>query len=161
MSDGNGELPDGWELASVDDFARTATGGTPSRKRDDYYGGTIPWVKSGDLNDGFITSVSECITAEGLRNSNAKMFPKGAVCIALYGATVGKLGILDIDATTNQAVCGIFADDGVDRKYVFHALRNERANLIGKAQGGAQPNISNGIVKPTKSVRLNITPLES
>ena len=155
MSDGNGALPDGWEVASVEEFARTATGGTPSRKRDEYYGGDIPWVKSGDLNDGIVTTVGESITEVGLKNSNAKIFPKGAVCIALYGATVGKLGILDIDATTNQAVCGIFAEDGVDPKYVFYALRNERANLIGQAQGGAQPNISNGIIKTT---RLRIAP---
>lgn len=149
-------LPEGWELAAVEDFSQTATGGTPSRKRSEYYGGDIPWVKSGDLNDGLITSVDESITELGLSSSNAKMFPRGAVCIALYGATVGKLGILDIDAATNQAVCGIFPEQGVNASYVFHALRNERSNLILQAQGGAQPNISNGIVKTTQ---LRLAPL--
>lgn len=156
MSDGNNSLPDGWIVASIDSFARTATGGTPSRKRKDYYGGDIPWVKSGDLKDSFVTSVHEMITQQGLHTSNAKIFPKGTVCVALYGATVGKLGILDIDAATNQAVCGIFPDDGIEPKYLFHALREKRNDLIAQAKGGAQPNISNGVVKQTK---LRIAPL--
>ncbi|QDT10762.1 restriction endonuclease subunit S [Planctomycetes bacterium K23_9] len=142
-------LPEGWAVSPIEDFAKTATGGTPSRKRDDYYGGDIPWVKSGDLTDGLVTKVDERITQLGLDESNAKMFPKGAVCIALYGATVGKLGILEMAASTNQAVCGIFPEEGINTRYVFHSLRNERENLIGKAQGGAQPNISNGIIKKT------------
>ena len=142
-------LPAGWALAPIEDFAKTATGGTPSRKRDDYYGGDIPWVKSGDLTDGLVTEVDEKITQLGLDESNAKMFPKGAVCIALYGATVGKLGVIQMDASTNQAVCGIFAEDDISPDFVFHSLKNERTNLIAKAQGGAQPNISNGIIKKT------------
>ena len=142
-------LPAGWAEAPIEDFAKTATGGTPSRKRDDYYGGDIPWVKSGDLTDGLVTEVDEKITQLGLDESNAKMFPKGAVCIALCGATVGKLGIIQMDASTNQAVCGIFAEDDISPDFVFHSLKNERTNLIAKAQGGAQPNISNGIIKKT------------
>lgn len=156
MSDNSSELPEGWSRAAVEDIAQTATGGTPSRKREQYYGGTIPWVKSGDLNDGLITGTSESITDQGLRDSNAKIFPRGAVCVALYGATVGKLGILDFDAATNQAVCGIFPEGGIESKFVFYSLRNERENLISQSQGGAQPNISNGIVKKTV---LRVPPL--
>lgn len=156
MSENSSKLPEGWSTAAVEDIAQTATGGTPSRKREQYYGGTIPWVKSGDLNDGLITGTSESITDQGLHDSNAKVFPRGAVCVALYGATVGKLGILDIDAATNQAVCGIFPEGGIESKFVFYSLRNERENLISQAQGGAQPNISNGIVKKTV---LRVPPL--
>jgi type I restriction enzyme S subunit len=156
MNQDTEDLPLGWETASIESIAQTATGGTPSRKQSPYYGGSIPWVKSGDLNDGVIVETSETITTEGLANSNAKIFPKGAVCVALYGATVGKLGILEINAATNQAVCGVFPEGGIESKFVFYSLRNERENLISQAQGGAQPNISNGIVKETI---LRIPPL--
>jgi type I restriction enzyme S subunit len=155
VSEGNGDLPNGWAHASIEDLAHTATGGTPSRKREGYYGGSILWVKSGDLQDGYVSDIPESITEAGLKNSNAKIFSKGTVCIALYGATVGKLGILERDAATNQAVCGIFPFDGVEPRYIFYALRNERSNLIAQSKGGAQPNISNGIVR---KVSLRIPP---
>lgn len=150
MSDDQPPLPLGWEVANIEDIARTGTGGTPRRNHDEYYGGSIPWVKSGDLNDGLVTAAEEFITPEGLQNSNAKIFKKGSICVALYGATVGKLGVLDMDAATNQAVCGIFPEESIEPQFVFHALRNLRSELIDQAQGGAQPNISNGIIKKTE-----------
>ena len=94
------------------DICRTASGGTPSRTNAGYYGGVIPWVKSGELPDGIVSSIEETITEVGLKNSSAKVFPKGTVLLALYGATVGKVGILPCDAATNQAVCAIFPPPG-------------------------------------------------
>ena len=113
------ELPTSWAWTTIDEIASTSSGGTPSRTRLDYYGGSFPWVKSGELNDGLVSEVSETITEDGLKNSSAKIFPSGTLCIALYGATVGKVGILALDAATNQAVCGITPRAQIEAKYLF------------------------------------------
>jgi type I restriction enzyme, S subunit len=141
------ELPSSWNVMGLGDICKTTSGGTPSRTRSDYYGGSIPWVKSGELCDGIVYGIEETISEEGLKNSSAKIFKKGSLLIALYGATVGKLGILSRDAATNQAVCGIFPSEHIETKYLFWYLRSIRSDLIDKGQGGAQPNISQGIVK--------------
>lgn len=143
------KVPQTWAWATIVDVADTSSGGTPRRDRPEYYGGTVPWVKSGELNDGCIRSVEEFITQSGLLASSAKMFSKGTVCIALYGATVGRLGILGLDACTNQAVCGIFPRHGIDAKYLFRFLEFRRPTLIESSKGGAQPNISQAIIRAT------------
>src|ERR1035438_4443101 len=91
-------IPPSWAWTTIKEIARTQSGGTPSRTAPAYYGGDIPWVKSGELGDGHVFHSEESITQLGLDSSSAKVFPKGTLCIALYGATVGKLGILEIDA---------------------------------------------------------------
>lgn len=140
-------LPVGWEWSRLGDICRTTSGGTPSRKYAKYFTGNIPWVKSGELPDGVVTEVEERITEEAVANSSAKQFPAGTLLIALYGATVGKLGILKEDATTNQAVCAIFPPEHLDTKYLFWYLRFVRSDLVAQAIGGAQPNISQGILR--------------
>jgi type I restriction enzyme S subunit len=137
----------GWRIAKISDFAKTTSGGTPSRANPEFYTGNIPWIKSGDLNDGNVSEATEFITEEALKNSSAKLFPAGTLMIALYGATIGKLGILTIDAATNQAVCGIFVPEGVETKYLFYFLLQHRPELIKQGAGGAQPNISQGIIR--------------
>jgi type I restriction enzyme, S subunit len=149
-------IPDSWRWVEIQDIATTATGGTPNRRINEYFGGEIPWVKSGELGDGRVFESEESLTNLGLSSSNAKLFPKGTLCVALYGATVGKLGVLEMDAATNQAVCGIFLPSIVDRQFVFHYLASIRKKLIQQAKGGAQPNISNGLIRQT---RIPIAPL--
>jgi type I restriction enzyme, S subunit len=144
-----GDLPKGWVIARIEEIGDTSTGGTPSRRRIDYFGGEIPWLKSGELEDGIIYDTEEKITVVGLEESAAKWFPPGAICIALYGATVGKLAILGIPAATNQAICGIFLPPDIDTKYVFRYLESIRRDLIGQGRGGAQSNISNAIIRQT------------
>ena len=112
-------LPDKWTLAKLGDVCKTTSGGTPSRKRIIFFQGDIPWVKSGELPDGPVVDIKEYITEEAVRNSSAKLFPAGALLIALYGATVGKLGILNRNAATNQAGCAIFPANGLDRNIYF------------------------------------------
>jgi type I restriction enzyme S subunit len=141
------DLPKGWEWKRLGDFCKTTSGGTPKRNVADYYGGTIPWLKSGELNDGVILQTEETITEKGLNESNAKIFPKGTLLIALYGATVGKLGILGIDSATNQAICAIFPSDDVEKTFLFWFLRAIRQKLLKSSFGGAQPNISQEIIR--------------
>jgi len=139
-----------WQSRPLGELATTTSGGTPSRKRKDYYGGSIPWVKSGELNDDYIFETEEHITEAGLKNSSAKIFSSGTVLIALYGATVGKTSILRTDASTNQAVCGITPGPDLDAGYLRYHLISLRRELLSHRYGGAQPNISQQIVRNRK-----------
>ncbi|KPL77631.1 hypothetical protein AC812_03285 [Bellilinea caldifistulae] len=140
-------MPEGWQWKRLGDECKTTSGGTPRRSTSDYFGGSIPWVKSGELNDGIITSSEETITEQGLENSNAKIFPEGTLLMAMYGATVGKLGILGIKAATNQAICAIFTPEHILNKFLFWYLRFARNLIIVQSFGGAQPNISQVVIK--------------
>ncbi len=150
-------LPSGWQLVRLGDICKTTSGGTPSRKNLDYYNGDIPWVKSGELPDGPVQEIGESVSEDAIKNSSAKVFPCGSLLVAMYGATVGKLGILTRDAATNQAVCAIFPTDNLDNKYLFWYLRAVRSDLVSQAIGGAQPNISQGILR---ELSIPIAPLE-
>jgi type I restriction enzyme, S subunit len=152
--------PMGWTIAALADFCKTGTGGTPSRREMQRYyeGGTIPWVKSGELREEVINETGELITEEALKETNVKLVPKEALLLALYGATVGRLGILGIEATTNQAVCHIIPDSQrAVLRYMFHVLSNQVTYLVGRGVGGAQPNISQGIVK---ALAIPLPPLD-
>ena len=152
--------PMGWDAPPLADFCKTGTGGTPSRgKMQRYYeGGTIPWVKSGELREEVVTSTGEYITETALKEANVKLVPKDALLLALYGATVGRLGILGTQATTNQAVCHIIPNSlRADLRYMFHSLSNQVSYLVGRGVGGAQPNISQGIIK---SLAIPLPPLD-
>ncbi|MBW4522193.1 MAG: restriction endonuclease subunit S [Scytolyngbya sp. HA4215-MV1] len=144
------EVSRDWKQVVLEEVCKTTSGGTPSRSRADYYDGKIPWVKSGELKDCFIFRTEEAISEEAIQKSSAKVFPKDTLLIALYGATVGKLGILKIDAATNQAVCAIFPNEEVDRSYLYFYLLSQRENLIDAGTGGAQPNISQEIIRGLK-----------
>lgn len=136
--------------ARLKSFCMVGAGGTPSRDSLEryYQGGTIPWVKSGELREKIIFDTEEQITEEALRETNVKIVPAGALLLAMYGATVGRLGILGVPATTNQAVCHIIPDPmAADVRYLFHVLSNQVSALVARGVGGAQPNISQGIVK--------------
>jgi type I restriction enzyme S subunit len=141
------EIPETWLVSKLGDLCFTTSGGTPSRKRDDFYNGTIPWVKSGELSKGLITKTEEYITEEAVKHSSAKVFPAGTLLIALYGATIGKLGFLGVDAATNQAICGIFKNDILELNYLYYFLYHNKNKLIEQSAGGAQPNISQTILK--------------
>ncbi|WP_446663044.1 restriction endonuclease subunit S [Geobacillus sp. CCR] len=141
------EVPGNWVWVRSGHVAKWGSGGTPSRKRLEYYGGDIPWIKTGELNDGIITGSEETITEEGLQKSSAKIFPKGSIVIAMYGATIGRLGILGIDAATNQACAVGQPYEFLDSKYMFYYFFARRSDLVALGKGGAQPNISQTIIK--------------
>ena len=143
------KVPSSWEWTTLGHIGIWQSGGTPSRSNKSYYGGNIPWLKTGDLNDGLITDIPENITEEAVANSSAKLNPVGSVLIAMYGATIGKLGILTFPATTNQACCACIQYDAVIQDYLFYFLLSQRNEFIAKGGGGAQPNISKEIIVGT------------
>lgn len=136
------DIPESWIWTRVGDVGSWGSGATPSRTNPAYYGGSIPWLKTGDLNDGFIKEVPECITELALEKTSVRLNPVGSVLMAMYGATIGKLGILEIPVTTNQACCACIPYTGMYNKYLFYYLMSMRQTYIGMAEGGAQPNIS-------------------
>lgn len=161
-------VPQGWDIGTVSDFYETSSGGTPSRKIAEYFTGEIPWIKTQELSNGFITETGERITDEALKNSSAKLFPNRTVLIALYGATVGELGITALPAATNQACCAVLQKD--PRGHYAHAFLYFRENkevLVGLSAGAAQKNISQQIVRgvpmvmPTHSLMSMFTEIVS
>ena len=136
-----GNLPQNWVTIKLGSVGKWKAGATPSRIISDYYGGTIPWLKTGDLNDGFITKIPEFITQKALDETSVFLNPSGSVLIAMYGATIGKVGILTFPATTNQACCAC-SDYFADKMYLFYFLIANKSNFIALGGGGAQPNIS-------------------
>jgi type I restriction enzyme S subunit len=149
------QLPKNWVKCSLGEIAEWGSGGTPNRGIPSYYNGTIPWLKTGDLNDGLITEVKEYITELGLKNSSAKIFPKNSVVIAMYGATIGKTGILNFASSTNQA-CAVAVPYFNMNKFIYLFLKSEKEKFIEKGKGGAQPNISQAVIK---SHNINLPPL--
>ena len=136
------DIPKNWKFVRLGEVGSWSAGATPSRSHLEYYDGDIPWLKTGDLNDGYITEVPEFITEAGVEHSSVRLNPVGSVLMAMYGATIGKLGILEIEATTNQACCACICYDGMYNKYLFYYLLSQRKNYIAMGAGGAQPNIS-------------------
>ena len=122
-----------------------------------YYGGTIPWLKTGDLNDDYVKDIPERITDKALKETSVKLNPEGSVLIAMYGATIGKVGILTYPATTNQACCACSELCGVDNRYLFYFLISHKDEFIRQAGGGAQPNISKEIIVNTP---MPVPPIE-
>ena len=135
------EIPESWEWVRLGFIGDWGSGATPSRTNKEYYGGNIPWLKTGDLNDGIITNIPEKITELALEKTSVRLNPVGSVLIAMYGATIGKLGILNIPATTNQACCACLPIL-VNNNYLFYFLMSHKESFTKKAEGGAQPNIS-------------------
>ena len=144
-----GKVPQGWCVTTLGCIGKWQSGATPSRLRKDYYGGNIPWLKTGDLTDGIIVDVPEYITEAALKETSVKLNPTGSILIAMYGATIGRIGILSFPATTNQACCAC-TDYKVEQMYLFYFLLANRSNFIRMGGGGAQPNISKEKIVNTK-----------
>ena len=139
--------PHGWVETELGAIADWGSGGTPSRGNSKYFSGNIPWIKTGELGEKYIRSAEEFISEEAVKNSSAKIFPKGSVGIAMYGATIGKLSIWGIDASTNQA-CAVakVRENILFNEYLYYFLFSEKNEFIKAGKGGAQPNISQGIL---------------
>ena len=136
------DIPESWCWCRLGEIGDWKAGSTPSRSNPELYNGNIPWLKTGDLTDGDINEISECISKKALESCSMRLNPIGSVLIAMYGATIGKLGILKIEATTNQACCACVPYNGIYNKYLFYYLMSQKKDFTEKAEGGAQPNIS-------------------
>ena len=141
-------VPEGWEKKKVKEVCDTTSGGTPSRSKTEFYTGDILWVKTKELNDDFIFDTEEKITEDAIRNSSAKMVPSGSILMAMYGATIGKLGIATKELSCNQACCVfLLPEDSTLRLYLYNWLLNSRTLLISMGKGAAQPNLSQDMIK--------------
>jgi type I restriction enzyme S subunit len=143
-----------WQWKKLSELADTTSGGTPRRNCIEYFKGNINWFKSGELKDAEIFDSEEKITLEAIKDSNAKILPKGTLLIAMYGATVGKLGVLGVEAATNQAICAIFPKKQfglplLNNWFLFYYFKSIRYQLIHRSFGAAQPNISQRLIKET------------
>lgn len=157
-------VPEGWERVTIEDLYRTSSGGTPSRKKAEYFdGGSIPWIKTQELNDSWILDTEEKITEAGLKNSSAKLFPSKTFIVAMYGATIGKFCILSSEFTTNQACCALLKKDNLPfgHEYLFGYFLSERTAIISRGQGSAQPNISQQVIKSLEIFKPSLNVIES
>ena len=141
--------PKGWEKLMLGDISKISSGSTPSRENDSYYVGEIPWVKTGEVNGNVIYDTSEKISEEALTNSSCKLYPKGSLIIAMYGQgkTRGQIGMLGIDATTNQA-CGVIPpSEKMNFNFLFELLQLNYEDLRSLGRGGNQPNLNSALLK--------------
>ena len=141
-------LPEGWERGAITDFYKTSSGGTPSRTKPEYFTGEINWVKTQELKNGFIFDTDEKITKDAVQNSSAKLFPENTVLFAMYGATIGQLGIIAKESTTNQACCAFIPmHHSANYIYMFLFLLENKLRFINLSQGAAQPNVNQEVMK--------------
>lgn len=146
-----------YPMVKLGDICSTSSGGTPKTTNREYYeNGTINWLKSGEVSNGFIYYAAEKITELGLSNSSAKIFPENTVLIAMYGATAGQVGLLKVPSATNQAICGIYPNKYFIPEFLYYLLREQREYFMSLSTGGAQPNISQSIIK---NVEIPLPPL--
>jgi len=140
-----------WSEILLGDIFKTSSGGTPLKSKKEYYDeGNIPWLRSGEVSQGKITSSELFITKKGLEESSAKIFPINTVLVAMYGATAGQVGILKFESATNQAICGIYPNDDIIPEFLYYILKTKTSYLVQISSGGAQPNISQRIIKNLK-----------
>lgn len=147
------EIPEGWGVEKIENIAQTGSGGTPKSTNVSYYSnGEIPWINSGELEQTVITSTSNFITEEGLNNSSAKLFPRGTILVAMYGATAGKASFLTFEASTNQAICAIMLTDIRMRYYLKNVIEDLYQYLVKLSTGSARDNLSQDMIRNIKVV---------
>jgi type I restriction enzyme M protein len=147
-----------WDILRIGDICETSSGGTPKSGVSDYYeNGHILWINSGEVRNGFILSSENKITDLGLEKSSAKIFPKNTVLVAMYGATTGQVGILGVEASTNQAVCGILPNKNINYNYLYRYLDTQLENFISLSYGVARSNISQEVIK---NFKIPLPPLD-
>jgi len=152
-------LKDGFSVKTVADYCKdTKSGSTPSRTTNEFWeGGTIHWVKSGEVHNNITLKTEECITQEGLAGSSTKLLPKDTVLMAMYGVTAGEVGYLGIEATTNQAICGMICKSKAEAAYLYFALIQSQSAISRLSNGGAQDNLSKNFID---AIKLVVPPFE-
>lgn len=147
----DGKLPKKWKMTKIEDVASVGTGATPLKSNSDYYGGNIPWITSGALNDEFVTAATDFVTEKAMKETNLSFYPKHTLLVAMYGEgkTRGKCSELLIEACTNQAIAAIYFNDEeiYIKPYLKYFLLKNYADVRRKSSGGVQPNLNLGIIK--------------
>jgi type I restriction enzyme S subunit len=157
--DAESGLPVGWEIKKLSELYNTSSGGTPKRDNPNYYEGSIKWFRTNELQDNFLIDSELHISEDALKNSSAKLFPKNTVLMAMYGATIGRLGVITEEASTNQACCGIIPkSEDFGNSYIYYWLLKNREHILSLRMGAAQENISQTIIKELDVIKpdLNI-----
>ena len=145
-----GDIPEHWERWKISRGVKNiGSGTTPSSGNKDFYeNGTINWLNTGDFNNGILFKCKKKVTSKALQeNSSLKLFPKGTLSIAMYGATIGKVCIIQFDATTNQACCNIVEGKIFDNKFLMYWFIGHKPHIVNLSYGGGQPNISQDVIK--------------
>jgi len=144
-----GEMPENWKVVRLGEISRVSSGGTPDRSQPSYWNGSIPWVKTGEIDYNTIIETSEGITEEGLKNSSAKLYAPGTLLMAMYGqgVTRGRVALLGIDAAINQACAAIIASESVLSEYLFHLFAFSYDKIRNLGHGANQTNINALIIK--------------
>ena len=150
-------LPEGWEKVKLGEWIKTSSGGTPSKKKEAvfYENGTIPWVRTGELKNFILIDSEIKITASGLKNSSAKLFPKGTVLLAMYGNTIGEVTYCDFSTSTNQACCGFLVKNENESYFVHQYLLKNKEQVLSFRMGAAQENISQTIIQNMELIKPN------
>lgn len=152
-------FPEDFKVKTVSEFcAETKSGSTPSRINNEYWeNGTISWVKSGEVHNNITLQTEEYITSLGLSESSTKLLPKDTVLMAMYGVTAGEVGYLAIEATTNQAICGMICRSKAEAAYLYFSLIQSQAKISRLSNGGAQDNLSKNFID---NIKIAVPPSE-
>lgn len=150
-------LPEGWEKVKLGEWIKTSSGGTPSKKKEVefYENGTIPWVRTGELKNFILIDSELKITTSGLKNSSAKLFPKGTVLLAMYGNTIGEVTYCNFSTSTNQACCGFLVKSENESYFIHQYLLKNKEQVLSFRMGAAQENISQTIIQNMELIKPN------
>ena len=156
-----GMIPGGWKVGTLGDFCKCLLGGTPSRSKEEYWNGDVNWINSGEINKFRILEASEKITELGLSKSATKLLPKKTTVLAITGATLGQVSLLEIDTCANQSVIGVLENTEIPYEYIYPFIKDRIEMLIQHQTGGAQQHINKDNVEslifllPAKNVLEN------
>ena len=137
-----GIIPEGWKVGTLGEFCKCLLGGTPSRSKEEYWNGEVNWINSGEINKFRILEASEKITELGLAKSATKLLPKKTTVLAITGATLGQVSLLEIDTCANQSVIGVIENTEVPYEYIYPFIKDRIEMLIQHQTGGAQQHIN-------------------
>lgn len=137
-----GMIPEGWKVGTLGDFCKCLLGGTPSRSKEEYWNGEVNWINSGEINKFRILEASEKITELGLAKSATKLLPKKTTVLAITGATLGQVSLLEIDTCANQSVIGVLENTEIPYEYIYPFIKDRIEMLIQHQTGGAQQHIN-------------------
>lgn len=156
-----GMIPEGWKVGTLGDFCKCLLGGTPSRSKEEYWNGDVNWINSSEINKFRILEASEKITELGLSKSATKLLPKKTTVLAITGATLGQVSLLEIDTCANQSVIGVLENTEIPYEYIYPFIKDRIEMLIQHQTGGAQQHINKDNVEslifllPAKNVLEN------